>query len=82
MRGKYQRTYWLYRNKRNEHKFIVIKRFADGHYCYLQFLVYPNGVVNYMGCRLNRHHFSRIHRATIIEVVKTDYDFLNTWKTM
>ena len=81
MKGKYQKTYWLYRNIRNPHKFIAIKRHHDGHYSFLQFLQYENGVVNYMGCRLNRHHYSRIHKATILEVVQ-DYNLLNAWKSM
>lgn len=81
MRGKYQKKYWLYRNHRNSHKFLALKRHHDGHYSFLQFIQYDNGVINYIGCRLNHHHYNRVHKQTILEVLQ-EYELLSAWWTM
>lgn len=36
----------LYQNKRNEHKFMYVAHYVDGHYYTFQFMQFPNGVEN------------------------------------
>jgi len=60
-----------FRNKRNEHKFIEIKHYDDGHYVWRQQMRFPNGVINDIGTK--KGGFRRVRKAWIAEV-KEDYE--------
>lgn len=60
-----------YRNKRNHHKIIDVKRTADRHYMWRQRMVWDNGVTNPVGTP--KGGFRRQGKATIDEVL-TDYE--------
>lgn len=59
--------YWLYQNRHNEHKFLEIKRYDDGHYVWRQFMKWDNGVKNYVGSKTGR--FFRVSIETIKDVI-------------
>ena len=60
-----------YRNKRNEHKYIDVKRTADRHYMWRQRMVWDNGVENPVGTP--KGGFRRQSKATINDVLG-DYE--------
>ena len=60
-----------YRNRRNPHKIIDVKRTADRHYMWRQRMVWDNGVTNPVGTP--RGGFRRQSKTTIIEVINDDY---------
>lgn len=62
----------LYINKRNEHKVIELKRYSDGHYYWRQMMIFPNGVVNYVGSKSGR--FFRVNKSTFLPVLTSDYE--------
>lgn len=59
--------YWLYQNRHNEHKFLELKRYDDGHYYWRQFMKFDNGVKNYIGSKTGR--FFRVSIFTVTEVI-------------
>ena len=65
-------TIKTYRNKRNPHKYIDVKRTADRHYMWRQRMVFDNGVTNHVGTP--KGGFRRQGKATIEEVLK---DYIN-----
>ena len=65
-------TIKTYRNKRNPHKYIDVKRTADRHYMWRQRMVFDNGVTNPVGTP--KGGFRRQGKATIEEVLK---DYIN-----
>lgn len=44
----------IYRNKRNENKYIEVVRYGCGHYYAVQFMQWNNGVKNKLGSRTGR----------------------------
>lgn len=60
-----------FRNNRNDHKFIDVKHYADGHYLWRQRMRWDNGVENHVGTR--RGGFRRMRRWAILEVINGDY---------
>lgn len=64
----------LYRNNRNENKFIEVRRYGCGHYVWKQSIRHPEvNVINYNGYSLKRSHVGVWHRqrkGTIQEVLK------------
>lgn len=68
----------VFRNKRNENKYIDVKRSKCGHYYIVQYMVFENKdatIINYMGCR--RKRFSRITKRTLLSIIE-DYDLCST----
>lgn len=70
----------LYRNKRNEHKQIELKRYGCGAYYWRQKMVFDNGVENYVGSASKRGRFSRISKKTADDVLMSDYEFVKFLK--
>lgn len=60
-----------FRNKRNPHKFIDVKRTNDRHYMWRQRMVFDNGVTNPVGTP--KGGFRRQEKETIDEVLN-DYE--------
>lgn len=60
-----------YKNKRNEHKYIEVKRYSNGTYYVRQYMLFSNGVKNYTGCK----RFSRVRKSTLLEILE-DYEIL------
>lgn len=60
-----------FRNKRNPHKFIDVKRTSCRHYMWRQRMVFDNGVTNPVGTP--KGGFRRQGKATIEEVLE-DYE--------
>ena len=67
----------IYQNGR---KYLEVRRYADGHYVWKQFVEYTIPTVgrNYMGCTLNRCHKGTWHRVTKrwLNEVLPDYKFV------
>ena len=57
-----------YQNKRNEHKYIDVKRTNDRHYMWRQRMVWDNGVTNPVGT--SKGGFRRQSKSTIEEVLE------------
>lgn len=60
-----------FRNKRNSHKFIDVKRTSCRHYMWRQRMVFDNGVINPVGTP--KGGFRRQGKATIEDVLM-DYE--------
>ena len=70
-----QETYQLYQNKRNENKYIEVKKAKDGHTYYRQFMYWNTDrgpVKNYSGSKTNRGRYHRT-RLDSLEQVLEDY---------
>lgn len=70
-----QETYQLYQNKRNENKYIEVKKSKDGHTYYRQFMYWNTDrgpVKNYSGSKTNRGRYHRT-RLDSLEQVLEDY---------
>lgn len=68
----------LYQNKRNPNKFIEVVHYKDGHYVWAQFItgynpVLDKPVTNYTGTRHGKRRLSRVHKATMKEVLHEEY---------
>ena len=63
-------TITTYRNKRNKHKYFVLKHYECGHYYFCPYMKWDNGVINLIGQR-NRC-YRRIRKSTIAEIME-DY---------
>lgn len=59
-----------YRNKRNEHKYVEVRHYKDGHYSCRQYMLFDNGVKNYIGSRKGR--LFRWRKKNIAELLE-DY---------
>lgn len=62
-------TKTIYRNKRNEHKFLEVVTYDPGHVYMVQFIRWDNGIVNRVGD--NRRH--RVSRDTLSSILD-DYE--------
>lgn len=60
-----------YRNKRNENKYIDVKRTNDCHYMWRQRMSWSNGVTNYLGGH-PKGGFHRVRKSWMDEVME-DY---------
>ena len=60
----------VYRNIRNEHKYLEVKRTSDRHYLWRQRMTWDNGVSNLVGTPSGG--FRRQSKTTIVEVLE-DY---------
>lgn len=60
-----------YRNKRNPNKYFNLKHYADGHYYYIPFMHWANGVTNVIGQRGCRYW--RCRKSYIKELME-DYE--------
>lgn len=71
----------LYQNNRNPKKYIEVRRYADGHYVWKQFMLYFQGNVFfecrfYTGCSLKKYRegvWHRMRKSFIMEVLNDDY---------
>ena len=63
-----------YKNKRNEHKYIDVKHYKDGHYLWRQRIVFDNGVENHIGTP--KGGFRRVSLRWIHEVLDSDYQIV------
>lgn len=70
----------LYQNKDNARKYIEVRRYADGHYVWKQFILhFPNTRFesrNYTGCSLKRVHtgvWHRMGKSFMMQVLNDDY---------
>lgn len=62
----------LFRNKRNENKYIVVAVYGnDGHYYYKNFMHWDNGVTNPLGTV--GKSYRKIHRQSLSEAL-SDYE--------
>lgn len=70
-----------YINRRDNNKYLLIRKYDDGHTVAKQFIEWSNGVRNYTGASLRgRGRFGRFSRVTkhfFREVVNCDYELLN-----
>lgn len=69
------RTY-IYQNKQNGNKYIILKRYDCGHYYWQQYMQWetPRGtVINWNGNTRNRRHLRRVRRAWWEQVLLADY---------
>ena len=74
-----QRDY-LYQSKRNTNKFIEVRKYADGHYVWKQFIncTIPYLQRNYNGCSLKRSHLGVWRRANkLSRMALEDYDIVS-----
>ena len=68
----------IFRNKRNENKYVDVKRSKCGHYYIVQYMIFENQdvtIINYTGCK--RRRFSRVSKRTLLSILE-DYDFYST----
>lgn len=68
--------YQLYRNNKNENKYIEVKKSKDGHTWMRQFMYWnmPEGTVkNYNGSKTNRGRYHRVTLETLAKILE-DYD--------
>lgn len=66
----------LYRNKRNENKYIEVKKSSDGHTEFRQFMYWVTDdgpVKNYNGSKTNRGRFHRVRQGTLNSILD-DYE--------
>lgn len=73
-------TTQTYRNKRNTDKYLIVRKYDDGHTVWKQYLFWLiTGVHNYTGCSLRSAsrggRFSRVRKATATEVL-ADYTLI------
>ena len=69
-------SYQLYRNKRNENKYIEVKKTSDGHTWFRQFMYWntPEGSVkNYNASKTNRGRYHRVRLSTLDSILE-DYE--------
>lgn len=69
---------FLYRNIANDRKYIVLRRYSDGHYCWKQYIKTGTGK-NYTGCTLKQNRRGGVwHRISKrwAESVLEDYNLL------
>ena len=69
-------SYQLYRNKRNENKYIEVKKTSDGHTWFRQFMYWntPEGSVkNYSASKTNRGRYHRVRQDTL-NMILEDYE--------
>lgn len=68
-------NYQLYRNTRNENKYIEVKKMDDGHTYFRQFMYWntdTGSVKNYSGSKTNRGRYHRVTQRTLNQVL-VDY---------
>lgn len=70
--------HWIYQNRHNEHKYLELKRYDDGHYFWRQYMLWDNGVKNYVGTKLGG--FQRVSIETIKDVIMS-YIWKESWDT-
>jgi hypothetical protein len=62
-----------YVNKRDEDKYLLVRRYACGHTVVKQFIEWANGVRNYTGASLHgrskKSHFSRWRKPQLTELL-------------
>jgi len=70
------RTY-LFQNNDNSHKYLEVRKYADGHYVWKQYIRHfahtPFDSKNYTGCSLRRVHqgtWHRVSRQLVIAVLE------------
>ena len=67
---------YVYRNKRNSRKYIELRRYADGHYVWKQYIKCGDGK-NYTGCSIKQNKkggvWHRVSRQTMLECIE-DYE--------
>lgn len=73
---------YIYQNKRNDNKFIEVRRYKDGHYVWKQYITHyiSNSFISvtYTGCSLKRIHrgvWHRVSKKTMLEVLQ-DYNWV------
>ena len=69
----------VYRNKKNEHKFIIVKIYKCGHVYIKQFMFWYSStgpIINYLGSRSNKGTAHRISKRTLSEILE-DYSICN-----
>ena len=81
---------WLYKNKRNENKFIEVRRYNDGHYVWKQSIRHKAklekksnieiDILNYTGCSLKRCKKGvwKRQRKGVIDEVLNDYNIVKS----
>lgn len=71
---------WLYRNKHNHNKFVEVRRQADGHYYFKQYVKTFFDGKNYTGCTLKQNRRGGVWQRTTLswmkEVVFEDYELV------
>lgn len=68
----------VYQNNKNEHKYLEVKHYADGHYYWRQHLYFPQTNVTYFpGIGLHQKpRFFRVRKWwAFTQVINTDYTF-------
>lgn len=71
-----QDRYELYRNKRNEHKYVEVKHTPDGHTWFRQFMAWnlPTGQVkNYYASKSNKGRYQRVRQEWLKQLLE-DYE--------
>lgn len=67
---------YVYRNKDNSRKYIELRRYADGHYVWKQYIKYGD-FRNYTGCNFKQNKrgglWHRVNKQTFVEVL-ADYE--------
>ena len=61
----------IYRNDRNENKYLDVVRYADGHNYVDQYMAWGS-VVNYNGGKMGRRHRRRVNKRLLNEIL-ADY---------
>ena len=65
---------FLFQNNRNRSKYIMVKRYTDGHYYYCPFMYFDETeVLNVIGQRHRLFRRFRIHSTWTKEVLDEDY---------
>ena len=67
------KDYIIWKNKRNENKYIFIKRYADGHYYFKQVMKWDNGVENPLGQGLHHNRFFRVRKWWLNQIAEDYY---------
>lgn len=70
---------YIFRNKRNENKYIEVKVYKDGHIYVKQFMKWytTRGIVkNYLASRSNKGRAYRYNKNSLSELLE-DYTYLN-----
>lgn len=67
---------YVYRNKANSRKYIELRRYADGHYVWKQYIKCGDSK-NYTGCSIKQNKrgglWHRVSKQTFVEVL-ADYE--------
>lgn len=70
----------LYQNKYNSHKYLEVRRYADGHYVWKQYIRNFAHTFfdskNYTGCSLKRVHTGVWHRVSKCWMVQVLDDYV------